>query len=148
MPRDSYSMPICSPGKLECVEKAIFEVETSVFDMQKSIGAKCACLPACTEMKFPFLMTQSVLHDAKSLQFSKELLESNPKLKDMEYIEDNVAIVHIYHESLHFLKQERGEVSFKCITYIFQIIFSKLISFSSLLQLIYYLTLEVSWDYV
>ena len=27
------------------------------------------------------------------------------------FVRENIAIVHIYHENLHFLKHERGEVS-------------------------------------
>ena len=32
MPRDSSSMPICSPSKQKCVDKAIYIVEQTAFD--------------------------------------------------------------------------------------------------------------------
>ena len=33
MPRDSNTMPICSPSKHECVEKAVGIVEQTAFDV-------------------------------------------------------------------------------------------------------------------
>ena len=117
MPRDANTMPICSPTKNECVEKAVETVEQTAFDTTGSIGAKCACLPACTEFKFPFSMTQSELSIAKKLKLKTSLTEANPNLKNDNYVKENIAILHIYHENLHFIKQERGEVSAYCILF-------------------------------
>ena len=33
-----------------------------------------------------------------------------PGIKDDSYVKENIAILHIYHEELHFLKHERGQV--------------------------------------
>ena len=116
MPRDANTMPICSPTKNECVEKAVETVEQTAFDTTGSIGAKCACLPACTEFKFPFSMTQSELSIAKKLKLKTSLTEANPNLKNDNYVKENIAILHIYHENLHFIMQERGEVSYTSLT--------------------------------
>ena len=110
MPRDTNSMPICSPTKQKCVEEAIETVEQSAFDTTGTIGAKCACLPACTELKFHHSMTQGILSNAKSLRLKKSLLDGYPKLKDDTFVRENIAVVHIYHENLYFLKHERNEV--------------------------------------
>ena len=111
MPRDANSMPICSPTKNDCVEEAIETVEQTAFDTTGSIGADCACLPACTEIKFPFSVTQSELSIAKKLKLRKELKEEMPNLTDDAFVKENIAILHIYHENLHFIKHERSEVS-------------------------------------
>ena len=111
MPRDTKTMPICAPDKNECIEESIEHVETSVFDTSSSVGAECACLPACTEMKFPFSITQGNLVSSKYIKFNEKIKKTYPKLADDEFVQENVAILHIYHEHLHFLKHERGEVS-------------------------------------
>ena len=66
---------------------------------------------ACTEFKFPFSMTQSELSIAKKLKLRKELKEKIPDLTEDTYVKENIAILHIYHENLYFIKHERGEVS-------------------------------------
>ena len=111
MPRDTNSMKICSPNKQKCVEEAIGIVEQSAFDETGTIGAKCACLPACTELKFHHSMTQGILVNAKSLRLKKSLLDGYPNLKDDTFVRENIAVVHIYHENIYFLKHERTEVS-------------------------------------
>ena len=55
-------------------------------------------------------MTQGVLSNAKSLKFKSSLTETIPDLTDDLFVRENIAIIHIYHENLHFLKHERGEV--------------------------------------
>ena len=55
-------------------------------------------------------MTQGVLSNAKSLKFKSSLTEAIPDLTDDLFVRENIAIIHIYHENLHFLKHERGEV--------------------------------------
>ena len=60
-------------------------------------------------------MTQSELSIAKELKLRKELKEIMPNLTDDTYVKENIAMLHIYHENLHFIKQERAEVS----TYVF-----------------------------
>ena len=40
MPRDSNTMPICSPSKHECVEKAVGIVEQTAFDVTGRIWLK------------------------------------------------------------------------------------------------------------
>ena len=64
----------------------------------------------CTEFKFAHSMTQGVLSNAKSLKFKSSLTEAIPDLTDDLFVRENIAIIHIYHENLHFLKHERGEV--------------------------------------
>ncbi len=44
-------------------------------------------------------------------RFCDTFLADNPDLANDDYVEENVAILHIYHNDLHFLKRERGEVS-------------------------------------
>ena len=56
-------------------------------------------------------MTQSELSIAKKLKLRKDLKEEMPNLTDDAFVKENIAILHIYHENLHFIKQERGEVS-------------------------------------
>ena len=80
------------------------------FFLLGTIGAECACLPSCTEFKFAHSMTQGVLSNAKSLKFKSSLTEAIPDLTDDFFVRENIAIIHIYHENLHFLKHERGEV--------------------------------------
>jgi hypothetical protein len=75
-----------------------------------TIGAECACLPGCTEYKFTHAMSQGVLSDAKSLKLKDSLKEAIPNLANDIFVRDNIAIVHIYHENPHFLKNERGQV--------------------------------------
>ena len=79
----------------------------------KNSGFEMTCNSklACTEFKFPFSMTQSELSIAKKLKLKKELKEIMPNLTDDKYVKENIALLHIYHENLHFIKQERGEVS-------------------------------------
>ena len=38
MPRDSNTMPICSPSKHKCVEKAVGIVEQTAFDVTGTYG--------------------------------------------------------------------------------------------------------------
>ena len=71
----------------------------------------CNSKLACTEFKFPFSMTQSELSIAKKLKLKKELKEMMPNLTDDKFVKENIAMLHIYHENLHFIKQERAEVS-------------------------------------
>ena len=71
----------------------------------------CNSKLACTEFKFPFSMTQSELSNAKELKLRKELKEIMPNLTDDTYVKENIAMLHIYHENLHFIKHERAEVS-------------------------------------
>ena len=110
MPRDSKTMPICSPAKLECEEEAIEYVETTAYDPNGPLQT-CQCLPACSEMKFPFAMSQGKLDSAKNLKISSDLKAALPELNNDNFVKENWAIIHIYHENLHFLKHERGEVS-------------------------------------
>ena len=56
-------------------------------------------------------MTQSELSIAKKLKLRKDLKDSIPGLADDTFVKENIAILHIYHENLHFIKHERGEVS-------------------------------------
>ena len=79
----------------------------------KNSGFEMTCNSklACTEFKFPFSMTQSELNIAKKLKLGKELKERIPNLTNDTYVKENIALLHIYHENLHFIKQERGEVS-------------------------------------
>jgi hypothetical protein len=35
-----------------------------------------------------------------------------PQLTNDKFVKENVAIVHVYNQHLHFLKRKRGEVSF------------------------------------
>ena len=56
-------------------------------------------------------MTQSELSIAKKLKLRKDLKKEMPNLTDDTFVKENIAILHIYHENLHFIKQERGEVS-------------------------------------
>ena len=56
-------------------------------------------------------MTQSELSIAKKLKLRKDLKKEMPNLTDDAFVKENIAILHIYHENLHFIKQERGEVS-------------------------------------
>jgi hypothetical protein len=105
-----FELSICSPAKIECIEESVEHVEQTGFDITGTIGAKCACLPACTEYKFPFSMTQSELSIAKELKLRKELKEIMPNLTDDTYVKENIAMLHIYHENLHFIKHERAEL--------------------------------------
>lgn len=113
MPRDETSMSVCPPTKSECVEEALEEVETGILDTKTSgsIGQKCYCLPACTEMKFPHTLSSSRMDMAKNLKLKNSLKEAISGLTDDNFIKDNIAVVHIFFENLHFLKHERGEVS-------------------------------------
>ena len=79
----------------------------------KTSGIEMTCNSelACTEFKFPFSMTQSELTIAKNLKLRTELKEKIPDLTDDTYVKENIAILHIYHKNLHFIKKERGEVS-------------------------------------
>ena len=89
-------------------------VETSAYDPEGPV-AQCKCLPACTEMRFPFSMSQSKLNSAKNLKLSAKLKADFPKLEDDTFVQENIAVVHFYHDNLHFLKHERGEVPFNFI---------------------------------
>ena len=55
-------------------------------------------------------MSQGVLSDAKSLKLKDSVKEAIPDLANDIFVKENIAIVHIYHENLHFLKNERGQV--------------------------------------
>ncbi len=37
-------------------------------------------------------------------------LEQHPEYNDTTYVEDNLAIMHIYFKHLHFMRHERGEL--------------------------------------
>ena len=93
----------------ECVKKAIKHVETTAYDPNGPLR-KCHCMPACSEIEYPFSITQVKLDSAKSLQLSSELITALPQLDNDSFVKENLALVHIYHENLHFLKLERGEV--------------------------------------
>ena len=56
-------------------------------------------------------MTQSELSVASNIKLRKELKDNIPSLADDTFVKENIAILHIYHEDLHFIKHERGEVS-------------------------------------
>ncbi len=36
--------------------------------------------------------------------------EANPEYLDDDYVENNLAVVNVYFKSLHFMRQERGEL--------------------------------------
>ena len=55
-------------------------------------------------------MSQGVLSDAKSLKLKDSVKQALPNLNNDIFVRENIAIVHIYHENLHFLKNERGQV--------------------------------------
>ena len=112
MPRDAKEVSICSPSKTPCVEEAIELVETTAFQSTGPVK-ECKCKPACTETTFPFANTQSKLSIAANLKLKTEVKNANPQLTNDEFVTENVAVVHVYHEALHFLKRERGEVSLK-----------------------------------
>ena len=110
MPRDfDGSMPICGPNKNECVEESMEIVEKAGYDTEGPVS-KCNCLPACNDMKFPAYTTSSKINKASLLKTSNELKTKVPGIKDDSYVKENIAILHIYHEELHFLKHERGQV--------------------------------------
>ena len=110
MPRDlDGSMPICGPNKNECVEESIETVEKAGYDSEGPVS-KCNCLPACNDMKFPAYTTSSKINKASLLKTSNALKTKVPGIKDDSYVKENIAILHIYHEELHFLKHERGQV--------------------------------------
>ena len=112
MPRDAQEVSICSPSKTPCVEEAIELVETTAFQTTGPVK-ECNCKPACTETTFPFSNTQSKLSIAANLKLKSALKNANSQLANDEFVTENVAVVHVYHEALHFLKRERGEVSQK-----------------------------------
>ena len=112
MPRDAQEVSICSPSKTPCVEEAIELVETTAFQTTGPVK-ECNCKPACTETTFPFSNTQSKLSIAANLKLKPALKNANSQLTNDEFVTENVAVVHVYHEALHFLKRERGEVSQK-----------------------------------
>lgn len=100
------------------VHATTYATKMIFFFLSGTIGAECACLPSCTEFKFAHSMTQGVLSNAKSLKFKSSLTEMIPDLTDDLFVRENIAIIHIYHENLHFLKHERGEVCLLGITYL------------------------------
>ena len=110
MPRDlDGSMPICGPNKNECVDESIETVEKAGYDTEGPVS-ECNCLPACNDMKFPTYTTTSKLNKAGLLKTSNALKTKVPGIKNNSYIKENIAILHIYHQELHFLKHERGQV--------------------------------------
>ena len=72
--------------------------------------SECNCLPACNDMKFPSYTTTSKLNKASLIKTSNALKTKVPGIKNDSYVKENIAILHIYHEELHFLKHERGQV--------------------------------------
>ena len=88
---------ICPPAKAKCVRKAIDEVKTTAHDPNGPLQ-KCKCSPACSEMEFPFTMSHGKL--------DKPELLADLGLPD-DYVTENLAVVHIYHENIHFLKESQ-----------------------------------------
>ena len=109
MPRDANSMPICGPSKNECVKEALETVEKASYDSNGPVS-ECNCLQSCTDMDFPTSLTTSRLSKAKLLKVSNEVKAKVPSITNDEFVTKNIAILHIYHNQLHFLKHERGQV--------------------------------------
>ena len=61
-------------------------------------------------MTFPSIITSSKLSKANLLKVNDALKTKVPEITNDEYVKENIAILHIYHSDLHFLKKERGEV--------------------------------------
>ena len=61
MPRHPSYMPICSPEKTYCVEKAVKEVEQKAYDDSSESSLNCHCLPPCSDIEFPHETSSSKL---------------------------------------------------------------------------------------
>ena len=96
---------VCSPAQAKCVRDEIYYVKTTAYDPNGPLQ-KCKCSPACSEMEFPFTMSQGKLDKPELLTD----LGLPDEFNDSTYVTENLAVVHIYHENIHFLKHERGEV--------------------------------------
>ena len=121
MPRDlDGSMPICGPNKNECVDESIETVEKAGYDTEGPVS-ECNCLPACNDMKFPTYTTSSKINKAGLLKTSNALKTKVPGIKNNSYIKENIAILHVYHQELHFLKHERGQVCLALLNTLFRV---------------------------
>jgi hypothetical protein len=72
MPRTPSKMPICAPSKAECVEEALVIVEETAFDDSRETVTNCQCLPGCTNIEFPYEISQSRMHRGQFIQLPEE----------------------------------------------------------------------------
>ena len=109
MPRHE-DMPLCSPTKSKCIEESKKHVEESNYLESHGSAKECECLPACTEIHYPHETSISSVKYADMLHLDHDLLVEKPKYKNDTYINENLAIVHVYFKHLHFIKHERGQL--------------------------------------
>ena len=109
MPRDEKTMPICGPKETPCIEEALEVVEKASHDPNGPVK-QCDCLPACNDMTFPTQMSTSKMNKANLLKVNTKLKGEVPAITGDEFVKNNVAILHVYHDQLFFLRFERGQV--------------------------------------
>ena len=109
MPRNEKTMPICGPKETPCIEKALEVVEKASHDPHGPVK-QCDCLPACNDMTFPTQMSSSKMSRANLLKVETKLKDEVPNITEDEFIKNNIAILHVYHDQLFFLRFERQPV--------------------------------------
>ena len=129
MPRNPDTTPICSPEKADCVHEALVIVEETAFDDTRETVTNCQCLPGCSNIEYPHeysnvkLSRYELLHIPKEKDGNKAcnfvllagcwlilFSDSHPEFKNDSFVHDNMAVLHIYFEKLHFIMHERGEL--------------------------------------
>ena len=129
MPRNPETTPICSPDKADCVHEALVIVEETAFDDSRETVTNCQCLPGCTNIEYPHEYSNVKLSRYDLLHIPKEkegngacailhrptssldiFSDSHPEFKNDSFVHDNMAVLHIYFEKLHFIMHERGEL--------------------------------------
>ena len=109
MPRDEKNMPICGPKQTPCIEEALEVVEKASHDPNGPVK-QCDCLPSCNDMTFPTQMTTSKMTKANLLKVDAKLKSEVADITKDDFVKANVAILHVYHDQLFFLRFQRGEV--------------------------------------
>lgn len=129
MPRDPDTTPICSPEKVECVHEAVIIVEETAFIDSHTTETNCQCLPSCTHIDYPHeysmvKLRSDLLHipeEIEGMGVKLSLLyvelktveapssELHPEFKNQTYVANNLAVLHLYYNNLHFVTKERDE---------------------------------------
>ena len=130
MPRNPDTTPICSPEKTDCVHEALTIVEQTAFDDSRVTVTNCQCLPSCSNIEYPHdysaakLGRYNLLHIPHEKEGEWKIYkfvslrdqeynphpEGHPEFQNDTYVSNNLAVMHIYFDKLHFIMHQRGEL--------------------------------------
>ena len=91
--------PLCTTGQLDCYHDSVKHVEESAFAGaadDEYQDANCECLPPCTDYEFPAQASSSKISSAAKLHLPSRITDKFPQLENDTFVQQNIAIVHVY----------------------------------------------------